>query len=83
MGNGNERLRHEDGKFRHFPPVPRVVIDLTGPDGNAFALLAYGKQLAVIDGKPWQPIRDAMMEGDYDHLLEVFVREFGDLVELR
>ena len=59
-----------------------IVIDLTGPDGNAFALLGYAtkfaKQLKFDDKK----ITDEMMSGDYEELLEVFDRYFGDYVIL-
>lgn len=57
-----------------------LVIDLTGPQGNAFCLLGYAKQLAGRTGKPWPPISKDMMRGNYEHLLQVIEREFGDLV---
>ena len=44
-----------------------IVVDLTGPDGNAFALK--------------NPTAE-MMKGDYEHLLEVFDKNFGDYVIL-
>lgn len=59
-----------------------VIIDLTGEDGNAFALLGYAQRFAKdlnIDSKP---IIDQMMEGDYENLLEVFDRYFGNYVIL-
>ena len=57
-------------------------IDLTGPDGNAFALMGHAKKYArqlEIDSKPI--IKD-MMSGDYEHLLEVFEKHFGSFVTL-
>lgn len=59
-----------------------VEIDLTGPDGNAFALLAYAKQFAdqlELDSKA---ILDDMKSGDYENLLNVFDKHFGDYVIL-
>ena len=62
-----------------------IVIDLTGPDGNAYALMGYasnfGKQLGW-DKVRIQELRNKMMDGDYEHLLQVFDREFGDFVIL-
>lgn len=62
-----------------------IIIDLTGPDGNAFALMAYaqnfGKQLGW-DRVKVQELVNEMMDGDYEHLLQVFDREFGDFVIL-
>lgn len=58
------------------------VIDLTGPDGNAFALMGYAKSLAKelnIDPKPI--LRD-MQSGDYDNLVRVFDDAFGEYVVL-
>ena len=61
-----------------------IVIDLTGPDGNAFALMAYAKRFATQLG--WKDkgaaLINEMMEGDYEHLLEVFDNAFGDFVIL-
>ena len=62
-----------------------IIIDLTGPDGNAFALMAYaqnfGKQLGW-DRVKVQELINEMMDGDYEHLLQVFDREFGTFVIL-
>jgi hypothetical protein len=62
-----------------------IVIDLTGPDGNAFALMGYAKNFAKQLG--WEKERSQsliteMMSGDYEHLLQVFDREFGEFVIL-
>lgn len=59
-----------------------IVIDLTGPDGNAFVLLGTAASLAKQLGKDVKAIRDEMMSGDYENLLAVFDREFGDYVIL-
>jgi hypothetical protein len=58
------------------------VIDLTGPQGNAFVLMGFARQFAKqleIDPKP---ILDQMQSGDYENLVQVFDREFGEFVTL-
>ena len=62
-----------------------IVIDLTGPDGNAFALLGrakgFAKQLGM-NGVEAEALINEMMSGDYEHLLETFDKHFGDFVIL-
>jgi hypothetical protein len=59
-----------------------IIIDLTGPEGNAYVLMSYAikfsKQLGFDNG----PIVEEMMSGDYENLLQVFDRYFGRLVIL-
>ena len=61
-----------------------IIIDLTGPDGNAYALMAYAKRFATQLG--WadkgSALINEMMSGDYEHLLEVFDNAFGEYVIL-
>ena len=59
-----------------------IVIDLTGPDGNAFALMAYAKRFASQLKLDSKLIINEMMEGDYENLLEVFDKHFGKFVIL-
>lgn len=59
-----------------------IVIDLNGPDGNAFVLLGKAKRLARQLGLDGNAITSEMMSGDYENLIEVFDREFGDFVIL-
>ena len=58
------------------------VIDLTGPQGNAFVLLGYAKRYAKQLGLDGKAIQNEMMQGDYEHLLEVFDKNFGDFIIL-
>jgi len=58
------------------------VIDLTGPDGNAFVLLGKAKSYARRLGLDGNEIQAEMMKGDYEHLLEVFDKYFGAFVIL-
>ena len=59
-----------------------IVIDLTGPQGNAFFLLATANRLAKQLGLNPFVILDEMKSGDYEHLIEVFDKYFGDYVTL-
>ena len=59
-----------------------LEIDLTGPDGNAHVLLGYASNLAKQLKKDGKAIREDMTSDDYDHLIEVFEREFGHVVTL-
>ena len=60
----------------------KLEIDLTGPDGNAFALMGSAKTLARQLGIDSKPIIEDMMSGDYENLLEVFDKNFGSFVTL-
>jgi len=60
----------------------KIRIDLTGPDGNAYTLLGYAKTYAKRLGKDFKDIRNRMISGDYENLVEVFDKEFGDIVDL-
>ena len=57
-------------------------IDLSGPDGNAFALMGHAKNLARQIGLDSGQILKEMHSGDYDNLVNVFDRYFGSVVEL-
>ena len=59
-----------------------LEIDLTGPDGNAYVLIGYASNLAKQLKKDENAIKEDMESGDYEHLVEVFDREFGDYVTL-
>ena len=59
-----------------------IVIDLTGPQGNAFFLLANANKLAKQLGLNPFLILEEMKSGDYEHLIEVFDKYFGDYVVL-
>ena len=59
-----------------------IIIDLTGPDGNAFALMGYAKGFAKQLGLDGDAIIKDMMSDDYEHLLQVFDKHFGSFVIL-
>jgi len=62
-----------------------IVVDLTGPDGNAFVLLGIAERLGKqLEWKPEQikAVSDNMRSGDYEHLVKVFDEAFGAFVTL-
>lgn len=58
----------------------KIEIDLTGPDGNAFVLLGHAENFSKQLGLDYSEIRKDMTLGDYEHLLNVFEKHFGDFV---
>jgi hypothetical protein len=64
--------------------MPRgpIEIDLTGPDGNAYVLMGIAKQLnRQLDLEVSDTAMLAeMMSGDYENLLAVMERYFGDYI---
>ena len=58
------------------------VIDLTGPDGNAFFLLGTAKKLCKELEIEDDIILDDMRSGDYEHLITTFDNYFGELIDL-
>lgn len=67
--------------------MPRrpIEIDLSGPDGNAYALMGYartlGRQLGFSEEKI-KAIIKVMMLTNYDGLLATFDEQFGEYVIL-
>jgi hypothetical protein len=59
-----------------------IVVDLTGPDGNAYVLMGLASRLAKQLGFDSEIIINDMKSGDYENLLEVFDGNFGDYVIL-
>ena len=53
-----------------------LTIDLSGPDGNAYALMGYATDLARQLQVPVEPIIRDMKSGDYDNLVYVFEQNF-------
>lgn len=60
----------------------RKVIDLDGPEGNAMCLLGMASSFAKQLGLDWRKISLEMKESDYENLIQVFDRYFGDYVDL-
>jgi hypothetical protein len=63
----------------------KIEIDLTGPQGNAYVLLATAESLGRRLGyerRRIDLILDEMRLADYECLLQTFDREFGHIVDL-
>jgi len=67
-------------KDRYTPK--QVEIDLTGEEGNAFVLMGYAHRFSTQLGLNPEPIVNDMMSSDYEHLVNVFDKYFGDFVTL-
>ena len=63
----------------------KQVIDLTGPQGNAFYLLGTASKLCKqigISSSRTKEIMDEMKSSDYENLIQLFDKYFGKLIEL-
>ena len=61
------------------------VIDLTGPQGNAFYLLGTAMNLCKqigISSERTEEILDELKSSDYEHLITTFDKYFGKLIDL-
>ena len=65
---------------KEFLASGKIDIDLTGPDGNAFVLMSYAIHFTKDLKIDHKPIIDDMMNGDYNHLLDVMEKHFGDYI---
>jgi hypothetical protein len=68
--------------IRKKTPKDYQIIDLTGPEGNAWVLMGYARNYAKQLGLNGDTITEEMMAGDYEDLLEVFDAYFGAFVIL-
>ena len=62
------------------PRKSKIEIDLQGPEGNAFMLLAIAKDLAHQLNMDWSLIHSEMTSSDYEWLLQVMDYHFGDFI---
>ena len=63
----------------------KQVIDLTGPQGNAFYLLGTASKLCKqigISSERTDEILDEMRSSDYENLIKVFDKYFGKVIDL-
>ena len=58
------------------------IIDLTGPAGNAFYLIAEATNLSKQLGFDGKKIVEEMQSDDYENLISVFDKYFGEYVIL-
>ena len=59
-----------------------IEIDLTGPQGNAFYLMGLASQLSKKMGLDKDEIIAEMRSSNYENLINVFDRHFGNIVIL-
>ena len=63
--------------------VDKMVINLDGPDGNAFSWMAYARRFAKDMGYASdEAILNNMRSGDYTNLVKTFDKYFGEYVIL-
>lgn len=62
--------------------ITKTVIDLNGPEGNAFHLLGVAKQIGKKLELDTDKIRKEMMSQDYVHLVATFEYYFGSIFYL-
>ena len=60
---------------------PRVI-ELTGPQGNAFYLMGFASKNARKFGLNGSDVLEEMKSGDYENLVQVFDKYFGEYVIL-
>ena len=68
--------------IRNKQPNSPIIIDLTGPQGNAYFLLGAARKFARQMDLNESIIIDEMMASDYEHLLLTFDQYFGSFVIL-
>lgn len=57
-------------------------VDVSGPSGNAYKLFAMAKRLCRQLDMDFEPIRAEMASGDYENLVAVFDKHFGEYVDV-
>ena len=62
--------------------VGKIEIDISGPDGNAYALMGYATRYAKQLKLDKDKILQEMKSGDYENLIQTFDKYFGDYVDL-
>ena len=60
----------------------QIELDLTGPQGNAYVLIGTAMNLARQFGYDDEIIKEQMMSGDYENVVETFDKYFGEHVIL-
>lgn len=66
-------------------PKPKrnmIEVDLTGTEGNAFYILALARRLSNQLKIDFDPIHKEMVGGNYENLIKIFDKHFGQHVIL-
>jgi len=59
----------------------KAVVNLDGPDGNAFVLLGFARGWSKDTGEDWEAVKKEAMSGDYKHLVQTLEKYFGRYVD--
>ena len=59
-----------------------MEIDISGPKGNAYYLIGTAKAFARQFGLDAEAIEEEMKSSDYENLITVFDKHFGEYVDL-
>lgn len=62
--------------------IGKIEIDITGPQGNAYCLLGYARQYGKQIGIDVKAVQTEMTSGNYENLLNVFDKYFGEYIDL-
>jgi len=65
------------------PKLDKTYIDIDGPNGNAFYLMAVARDFSKTLDLDEDEILEDMKMGDYMNLLKVFDDNFGEFVVLQ
>lgn len=57
-------------------PEKKPELRLLGKDGNAFAILAAARRVALANDMNWRKIEREAQSGDYDHLIQTMMKYF-------
>ena len=60
----------------------KMEIDLSGPKGNAYYLLGTARAFSKELGLDEEAIQEEMKSSDYENLITVFDKHFGEYVDL-
>lgn len=60
----------------------KILVDLTGPQGNAMVLLGMAQDLCRKTGLSYRDVSKEMMDGDYEHLVQTLDKHFGHVLIL-
>ena len=58
------------------PSTKKLIVDLDGPDGNAYSIMALARSLGNKLKMDTEVILYEMREGDYENLIRVFNEYF-------
>ena len=64
--------------------LKKMIVDLSGPQGNAYALMGVARSIGRELNRPYNEIKDVetrMMSGNYDNLVKVLYLKWGDYIQ--